>query len=82
MDSSSQSPVFGQVVVKSIMASFMCTCRIDGDGPDLMGRDWIKALGFTLKLGEIHFIEECKSLHVVEKQSTLKRKWGVLREQK
>ena len=46
-----------------------------------MGRDWIKALGVTLKLGEIHSIEESKSLHdVLEKHSTLfEEKLGCLK---
>ena len=46
-----------------------------------MGRDWIKALGVTLKLGEIHSIEESKSLHdILEKHSILfKEKLGYLK---
>ena len=53
---------------------------VDGDGPDLMRRDWIKALGVTLKLGDVHTVKESKSLHnVLDKHATvliLKRNWG------
>ena len=47
----------------------------------MMGRNWIKALGVTLKRGEIHSIEESKSLHdVLEKHSTLfEEKLGCLK---
>ena len=77
-------PVFGQVAVKVNYGQLeceLCVHVVDGDGPDLMGRDWIKALGVTLKLGEIHSVEESKSLHdVLEKHSTLfEEKLGCLK---
>ena len=77
-------PVFGQVAVKvnyGQQECELCVHIVDGDGPDLMGRDWIKALGVTFKLGEIHSIEESKSLHdVLEKHSTLfEEKLGYLK---
>ena len=54
---------------------------VDGDGPDLMGRDWNKALGVTLKFGEIYSAEESKSLHeILEKHSTIfEEKLGCLK---
>ena len=52
-------PVFGQVAVKVNCGHQECELYlhvVDGDGPDLMGRDWIKALGVTLKLGDVHTV--------------------------
>ena len=41
---------------------------VDGDGPVLMGRDWIK----TLEFDEINSVEVSKSLHeVLEKHSSV-----------
>ena len=72
-------PVFGQVAVKVNYSQLECELYlhvVDGDGPDLMGRDWIKALGVTLKLGEIHSAEESKSL-LRSISLYLRRNWDV-----
>ena len=43
---------------------------VDGEGPDLLGRDWLRDLKVTL--GEMHSLEESKSLQeVLEKHSSL-----------
>ena len=51
---------------------------VDGDGPDLMGKDWIKALGVTFKLADIHSVEDSNSLHEVLKSipQCLVISWG------
>ena len=35
---------------------------VEGEGPDLLGRDWMAALKVTLSMGEVHTIEEERSL--------------------
>ena len=46
-----------------------------------MRRDWIKVLRFTLKLGDVHTVEESKSLHgVLAKHATVfEEKLGCLK---
>ena len=77
-------PVFGQVAVKVNYGQKECELYlhvVDGDGPNVMGRDWIKTVGVTFKLGEIHSVEESKSLHeILDKHSAIfEEKLGCLK---
>ena len=45
---------------------------VDGEGPDLMGRDWMSELVVTLKLGDVHALEGESALHeVLDKHSSV-----------
>ena len=56
--------VFGQlpVVTYEREQSELFVQVIEGEGPDLLGRDWMAALKVTLSMGEVHTIEEERSL--------------------
>ena len=38
---------------------------VDGEGPDLLGRDWMAALKVTFSVGEVHTIKQERSLQEI-----------------
>ena len=66
-------PVLGQVPVVVRHRQQECELFVhvvDGEGPDLMGRDWLRDLKVTL--GEIHALGDASALQeVLEKYSKL-----------
>ena len=67
--------VFGQlpvVVTYEREQSELFVQVVEGEGPDLLGRDWIAALKVTLSMGEVHTVEEERSLlEVLAKYSSI-----------
>ena len=68
-------PVFGQVPVVvnyGQQERELYVQVVDGEGPDLMGRDWMSELVVTLKLGDVHALEGESALHeVLDKHSSV-----------
>ena len=67
--------VFGQlpvVVTYEQEQSELFVQVVEGEGPDLLGRDWMAALKVTLSMGEVHTVEEERSLlEVLAKYSSI-----------
>ena len=67
--------VFGQlpvVVTYEREQSELFVQAVKGDGPDLLRRDWMAALKVTLSMGEVHTVEEERSLlDVLAKHSSI-----------
>ena len=67
--------VFGQlpvVVTYEQEQSELFVQVVEGEGPDLLGRDWMAALKVTLSMGEVHTVEEERSLlEVLTKYSSI-----------
>ena len=45
---------------------------VDGEGPDLLGRDWMAAMKMTFSVGDVHTVEQERSLQdILAKHSSL-----------
>lgn len=50
----------------------LCVLVVDGEGPDLLGRDWMAALKVTFSMGDVYTVEQERSLQdILAKHSSL-----------
>ena len=64
--------VFGQLPVVVTKQSELFVQVVEGESPDLLQRDWMAALNVTLSMGEVHTVEEERSLlEVLAKYSSI-----------
>ena len=64
--------VIGQLPVVVTKQSELFVQMVEGEGPDLLRRDWMAALNVTLSMGEVHTVEEERSLlEVLAKYSSI-----------
>ena len=62
--SGEQIKVLGQLPVVVIYGEKqyqLCVLVVDGEGPDLLGRDWMAALKVTFSMGDVYTVEQERS---------------------